>query len=63
MNEPTQDPDAIIKRGDLPRLIGVCSDTVRKMIKAQRLPPFDVDLSRKTRGWRRSTLRNHGVNV
>lgn len=63
MTEATQDPNAIIKRGDLPKLIGVCSDTVRKMVNAGKLPPLDVNLSRKTRGWKRSTLVAHGVKV
>jgi len=31
-----QDPNEIIKRGDLPKIIGVCSDTVRKMCKADK---------------------------
>lgn len=63
MTEATQDPNAIIKRGDLPKLIGVCSDTVRKMVNAGKLPPLDVNLSRKTRGWKRSTLVAAGVKV
>jgi len=32
-------------------------------MKAKKLPSFDVDLSRKTRGWKRSTLRAAGVDV
>lgn len=58
-----QDPNEIIKRGDLPKIIGVCSDTVRKMCKANKLPPYDVALSRKTSGWKRSTLAAAGVKV
>lgn len=55
--------DPIIKRGDLPKLLGVCSDTIRKAIKDGKLPAYDVALSQKTCGWRRSTLRAAGVNV
>ena len=58
-----QDPNEIIKRGDLPKIIGVCSDTVRKMYKAKKLPPYDVALSQKTCGWKRSTLVAAGVKV
>lgn len=57
----TQDP--IIKRADLPRLLDVHTDTVRRMIKDGKLPSFDVKLSQKTCGWRRSTLVAAGVNV
>lgn len=55
--------DPIIKRSELPKRLGVCSDTVRKMFKAGKLPPYDVALSQKTCGWRRSTLEAHGVKV
>lgn len=58
-----QDPNEIIKRGDLPKILNICSDTVRKMCKANKLPPYDVALSRKTSGWKRSTLVAHGVKV
>jgi hypothetical protein len=33
------------------------------MMKANKLPPFDVRLSQKTCGWRLSTLRAAGVDV
>ncbi len=57
------DDDKIIWRADLQAMLGKCSDTIRKMIKNQRLPPPDVDLSRKTKGWKRSTLHRAGVKV
>jgi hypothetical protein len=55
--------DPIIKRADLPRLLAVHTDTVRRMIKDKKLPGYDVALSRKTCGWKRSTLVAAGVNV
>lgn len=55
--------DPIIKRADLPRLLDVHTDTVRRMIKDGKLPKFDVRLSQKTCGWRKSTLVAAGVNV
>lgn len=59
----TEADDPIIKRGDLPRMLKVHTDTIRRAIKENKLPPFDVALSRKTCGWKRSTLRAAGVNV
>ena len=56
-------PDPIIKRADLPRLLDVHTDTVRRMIKDGKLPKFDVKLSQKTCGWRRSTLAAAGIAV
>lgn len=55
--------DEVIKRSDLHKILGVHTDTIRKAIKAGKLPPFDVRLSRKTCGWKRSTLAAAGVNV
>jgi hypothetical protein len=54
--------DPIIKRGDLPKLLSVHTDTVRVWIRDKKLPAFDVRLSSKTCGWKASTLRKHGVN-
>jgi hypothetical protein len=59
----TDENEMIIKRGDLPRLLKVSSDTVRKYIKSGKLPSYDVALSRKTSGWKRSTLVAAGVRV
>jgi predicted DNA-binding transcriptional regulator AlpA len=61
--EIMRETDPIIKRGDLQKLLGVHTDTVRRAIKEKRLPPYDVELSRKTAGWKRSTLLAAGVNV
>ena len=55
--------DPIIKRSDLQKMLDVCSETLRRYIKSGKLPAYDVHLSRKTCGWRRSTLRAAGVNV
>lgn len=59
----TIDQDRLILRGDLPEELGVCSETVRRWMKAKKLPPPDVDLSQRTRGWRLSTLRAAGINL
>jgi predicted DNA-binding transcriptional regulator AlpA len=57
------EPDEIIKPPELRKRLNVCSETLRRMMKANKLPPFDVQLSRKTCGWKRSTLRAAGVDV
>lgn len=69
--EPPREPvshapaagDSVILRSDLPAVLGVCSETVRRLMKANKLPPPDVDLSQRTRGWRLSTLRAAGINI
>lgn len=55
--------EQIITRRELQEKIGVHSDTMRLWIKKKKLPPFDVNLSRVTKGWRRSTLKAAGINV
>ena len=55
--------DTIIKPSDLRGTLKVCNETMRRWIKAGKLPPFDVRLSQKTRGWRRSTLKAAGLDV
>lgn len=56
--------DRIIWRSELPALLGgVCSETVRIWLKSKKLPPPDVDLSLRTRGWKLSTLRAAGIRL
>ncbi len=59
----TNDGDRVIWRPELQKMMGVTSNTVRCWMKAGRLPPPDVAMSRKTLGWRISTLRAAGVNL
>lgn len=59
----TEPDDPIIWRSQLHTRLHRSSDTVRRMLKAGKLPKPDVDLSQKTRGWKRSTLRAAGVNL
>jgi len=55
--------DEIIKPPELRRALKVCGETLRRAMKSGKLPPYDVRLSQKTRGWKRSTLRAAGVDI
>ena len=59
MNEP----DKVIWRHDLQALLSVSSETMRRWLNTGKLPPPDVAMSRKTLGWRVSTLRSNGINL
>ncbi len=54
-------PDTVIWRPQLQGALGVTSETMRRWIKDGKLPRPDVDLSRRTRGWKASTLRAAGL--
>lgn len=56
-------PDRVIWRRDLPEIMGVSSETVRRWIAGGKLPAPDVFMSRRTVGWRASTLRGAGINL
>ena len=55
--------DRVIFRPELQAMMCVTSETVRRWGKAGRLPKPDVAMSRKTFGWRISTLRAAGINI
>lgn len=55
--------DTVIWRRELHQRLKVSSETVRRLLKGGKLPPPDVDLSLRTRGWRLSTLRAAGINL
>lgn len=55
--------DPIYTRASIMERLGVSRETIRQWIKAKKLPPPDVALSRKTIGWKRSTLTAAGVNL
>lgn len=55
--------DPIIWRSELHTRLQRSSETVRRWIKANKLPAPDVSLSLRTRGWRLSTLRAAGINL
>lgn len=55
--------DKVIWRPDLHALLGKSSETIRRWIQSGKLPKPDVQITRKTHGWRVSTLRAAGVNI
>lgn len=55
--------DHVLFRPELQRRLGVCSETIRRYLKANKLPPPDVAMSAKKMGWRMSTLRQAGINL
>ncbi|WP_205617385.1 MerR family transcriptional regulator [Pelomicrobium methylotrophicum] len=55
--------DRIVWRADLCRQLNVSKETIRRWLKAGHLPPPDISLSRRTLGWRLSTLRRAGINL
>jgi len=55
--------DRVMWREDLQRALEVSGETMRRWINANKLPKPDVALSRKTMGWKMSTLRAAGINL
>jgi hypothetical protein len=47
----------------LPGLFDVSGETIRRWIKAGKLPPPDVAMSLRARGWSLATLHAHGIKI
>lgn len=66
MTKTTEQPavlDRVIWRADLQTKLNVTSNTVLRWMKAGKLPPPDVAISRKTKGWKLSTLHGAGIGI
>lgn len=61
--EQVNQQDRVIWRPDLQEAMQVSSETIRRWMKDGKLPEPDVAMSRKTLGWRLSTLRDHGIKL
>ena len=61
--QPPEVEDRVIWRADLYEKLGVGSEAIRRWMKSGKLPPPDVDISQKTRGWRLSTLHAAGIRI
>lgn len=55
--------DRVIFRPELQELLHVSSETIRRWLLERRLPSPDVALTRKTVGWKRSTLERAGIKL
>lgn len=55
--------DRIIYRQDLYKLLGVTSETLRRWTKEGKMPTADIAISRRTVGWRLSTLHAAGIKL
>lgn len=55
--------DPILTRADIMARLRCSRETVRQWLKAGKLPPPDVAISRKTMGWKRSTLIDAGISI
>ena len=43
--------------------LGVGAKHVGRMVLRQQLPPYDMHLNARHKGWHRSTLRAHGLLI
>jgi predicted DNA-binding transcriptional regulator AlpA len=55
--------DPVLWRYELQSVLCVSSETIRRWIKTRHLPAPDVALSKRTLGWRLSTLHAAGIKV
>lgn len=55
--------DRVIFRPELQKLLHVSSETIRRWLLARKLPTPDVALTRKTVGWKLSTLERAGIKL
>ncbi|WP_442907317.1 helix-turn-helix transcriptional regulator [Janthinobacterium sp. LS2A] len=44
-------------------MLGVTSETLRRWVKENKLPPADVSITQRTLGWRLSTLQAAGIRL
>jgi len=55
--------DPIVWREDLQVVLRISSETVRRWLKSNKLPKPDIYPTRKTMGWKLSTLRGAGLDI
>jgi predicted DNA-binding transcriptional regulator AlpA len=63
VHNKTSEGDRIIYRQDLYRMLGVTSETLRRYLRDNKIPPADIAITQRTVGWRLSTLRAAGINL
>lgn len=60
---PAAAPDRVLWLSELRDEMRVSGETVRRWRKDGKLPTPDVQLTRRSVGWRLSTLRAAGINL
>jgi predicted site-specific integrase-resolvase len=55
--------DTLLKRPELVARLRISSDTLRRWLQANRIPPPDINTTRKNQQWRVSSLRAAGLNI
>lgn len=55
--------DRVIYRQDLYKMLGVSSETLRRWLRDGKMPAADIAITRRTVGWRLSTLQAHGIKL
>ncbi len=55
--------DRVLWRSELENTLNVSSETIRRWLRNGNLPAPDVDMTRRSRGWKLSTLRAAGINL
>jgi predicted site-specific integrase-resolvase len=59
----TEEENRVIWRRDLQATMQVTGETMRRWLRSGKLPVPDVEMSRKTVGWRVATLRQAGIKI
>lgn len=59
----TKEQDRVVLRREIQATMQVTSETVRRWMISGKLPHPDVEISRRTKGWKLSTLRACGINL
>lgn len=63
MSTTTETEDFVIWRADLQKKLNVSPTTLWRWMRDGKLPPPDVDITLRAKGWRLSTLHNAGIRV
>jgi len=62
-SELSAEENRVIWRRDLQATMQVTGETMRRWLRSGKLPTPDVEMSRKTVGWRVATLRQAGIYI
>ncbi len=60
---PIEVTDRVVYRQELAKELKVTSESIRRYIKAGKLPKPDVEMSRQVMGWKLSTLQRAGIGL